>query len=307
SDMRDPDAIERACEGIDIVHHNVAQVPLAKDRHLFESVNVGGAENLLGACARRSVGKVVLVSSSAVFGVPPRNPVGDAVEPRPREAYGHAKLEAERVARRFVERERLDVTIVRPRTILGHGRLGVFQILFEWVRRGKPVWVLGRGDNRYQFVHADDLAEACIRAGELPGPDTFNVGAERFGTNARGARGTRAARGHRQPRALAPGAARDPGDGGDQRARPLAARRVPLAYVRPRDVLRPLARQGEAGLDAALVERRDVRTVIRLVRGAPRRGPRALRRLATPLAGQAGHLGAFGVPSLTGSSRCRHA
>lgn len=181
-DIRDAAAIERACDGFDVVHHNVAQVPLAKDRALFESVNVGGTENLLRAASRARVGKVVLTSSSAVFGVPSKNPVDDTVAPRPREAYGRAKLESERVAQRFVEREGLDVTIVRPRTILGHGRLGIFQILFEWVRTGKSVWVLGRGDNRYQFVHADDLADACIRAGELRGPETFNVGTDRFGT-----------------------------------------------------------------------------------------------------------------------------
>jgi nucleoside-diphosphate-sugar epimerase len=180
-DIRDPDAIAKACQSVDVVHHNVAQVPLAKDKGLFWSVNVTGAENLLRAAADRKVGKVVLVSSSAVFGVPPKNPVDDSVAPNPQEPYGKAKLEGEHVAAQFVARG-LDVSIVRPRTILGHGRLGIFQILFEWVRTGRPVYVLGRGDNRYQFVHADDLADACIRAGELAGSDTFNIGAERFGT-----------------------------------------------------------------------------------------------------------------------------
>jgi len=181
-DIRDRHAITRACEGIDVVHHNVAQVPLAKDRHLFETVNVDGARHLLEAARLCQVKKVVLTSSSAVYGVPSKNPVDDTVIPRPREPYGEAKLRAEHLARDFVERHGLDVTIVRPRTILGHGRLGIFQILFEWVRTGKPVWLLGQGDNRYQFVHALDLADACIRAGELPGPETFNIGAENFGT-----------------------------------------------------------------------------------------------------------------------------
>lgn len=180
-DIRDRHAVARACEGVDVVHHNVAQVPLAKDASLFFGVNVGGAENLLAAALDRKVAKVVLTSSSSVFGVPARNPVTDDVPPAPREAYGRAKLEAEHVAAGYVQRG-LDVTIVRPRTILGHGRLGIFQILFEWVRLGKPVWVLGRGDNRYQFVHADDLAEACLRSGERAGPATYNVGTDRFGT-----------------------------------------------------------------------------------------------------------------------------
>lgn len=180
-DVRSADAVDRACRGVDVVHHNVAQVPLAKDPGLFRSVNVDGVRTLLTSARRAGVRKTVLVSSSAVYGAPERNPVTESTPPRPGEAYGAAKLEGERVAAAFV-REGDDVTVVRPRTILGHGRLGIFQILFEWARTGRPLWVLGRGDNRYQFVHADDLAEACILAGERAGAASYNVGAERFGT-----------------------------------------------------------------------------------------------------------------------------
>ena len=180
-DIRDAEAVRTACRGVDVVHHNVAQVPLAKDKSLFETVNVGGTRVLLEASEAQRVSKVVHVSSSAVFGVPAHNPVDETTEPRPREPYGRAKQRAEEQVHAFVQRG-LDVTIVRPRTILGHGRLGIFQILFELVRLGRPVYVLGGGRNRYQFVHADELADACILAGERSGPDLFNVGAERFGT-----------------------------------------------------------------------------------------------------------------------------
>jgi len=76
----------------------------------------------------------------------------------------------------------LDVSIVRPRTVLGHGRLGIMAILFEFVADGAPVFVLGSGDNKYQFVHADDLADACLRAARRPGAETYNIGCRDFGT-----------------------------------------------------------------------------------------------------------------------------
>ncbi|MEO5616255.1 MAG: NAD-dependent epimerase/dehydratase family protein [Candidatus Eisenbacteria bacterium] len=180
-DIRDPEAVRHACEGIEIIHHNVAQVPLAKDRHLFESVNVTGTENLLAAAHAAGVKKVVYTSSSAVFGVPERNPVTEDMTPRPQEAYGRAKYDGELRCRAWGQRG-LDVSIVRPRTILGHGRLGIFQILFEWIREGANVPVLGRGDNRYQFVHADDLANACMLAGERAGAAIYHAGTDRFGT-----------------------------------------------------------------------------------------------------------------------------
>jgi nucleoside-diphosphate-sugar epimerase len=166
---------------VDVVHHNVAQVPLAKDRGLFHTVNVDGTRNLLEAALAEGVGKVIYVSSSAVYGVPRRNPVTERTPPRPAEPYGRAKWEGELLCAEYAARG-VDVSIVRPRTIMGHGRLGIFQILFEWIREGYDVPVLGRGDNVYQFVHADDLADACLAAAERPGSRDFNIGTDRFGT-----------------------------------------------------------------------------------------------------------------------------
>ena len=180
-DIRDLAAVRRAVEGVDVVHHNVAMVPLAKDKAAFWSVNRDGTRHLLEAALDAKVRKVVSMSTSAVYGAPDRNPVDDATPPRPQEDYGRAKLAAEDLCHAFAARG-LDVTLIRPRTILGHGRLGIMQILFEWVRRGQNIPVLGRGDNVYQFVHADDLADAAIKAAARPGPATYNVGAEAFGT-----------------------------------------------------------------------------------------------------------------------------
>lgn len=181
-DIRDAAAVRRACEGADAIYHNVAQVPVAKDRELFWSVNHGGSENLLRAAAESGARKVVHTSSSAVFGVPRSNPVTEETEPTPGEAYGEAKLAAEHLVQRYVKERGLDVTVIRPRTILGHGRLGIFQILFDWVEEGRGIPVLGRGDNVYQFIHADDLADACIRAAARPGATVYNIGAAHFGT-----------------------------------------------------------------------------------------------------------------------------
>jgi len=181
ADIRDYDAVLTACRDRDVVFHNVAQVPLAKNKHLFLSVNAQGTETLLRACAAAEVAKVVYTSSSAVYGAPRANPVSEETLPTPGEAYGAAKLRGEEICRAFRARGS-DITIIRPRTVLGHGRLGIFQILFEWVRQGRNLPVLGAGDNRYQFVHADDLAQACILAARRPGPATYNCGTDRFGT-----------------------------------------------------------------------------------------------------------------------------
>jgi nucleoside-diphosphate-sugar epimerase len=180
-DVRDRAAVTAACDGADVVLHNVAQVPLARDRDLFWSVNVTGTANVLLAARDRGVAKVVHTSSSAIFGIPDHNPVTEDTRGRPLEAYGKAKLEAELLCRDAAE-SGADVTVIRPRTILGHGRLGIIAVLFEFVAEGAPVYVLGRGDNRYQFVHANDLADACLRAADREKPAVYNIGAGEFGT-----------------------------------------------------------------------------------------------------------------------------
>jgi len=180
-DVRDRAAIRAACDGVDVVLHNVAQVPLARDRDLFRSVNVVGTADLLVAARDAGVAKVVHTSSSAVFGIPETNPVTEQTPCRPLEAYGRAKLEAELLCKEAVDAG-LDVTIIRPRTILGHGRLGIMAVLFEFVADGAPVFVFGDGSNRYQFVHASDLADACLRAADRQGPAVYNIGATEFGT-----------------------------------------------------------------------------------------------------------------------------
>ena len=236
-DVRDLDALRGACDGVDAILHNVAQVPLAKDRELFWSVNVVGTANVLLAARDAKVAKVVHTSSSAIFGIPESNPVVEDTPPHPLEAYGKAKLEGELLCHDAAA-SGLDVSIVRPRTVLGHGRLGIMAILFEFVADGAPVFVLGKGDNRYQFVHADDLADACLRAAQRPGAGDVQHRVSRLRHDARDAPGARRPRRHRLARGVAAGEA---GPGRDEGAGPVfpdPVRAVPLAPVRRVPVVR---------------------------------------------------------------------
>ena len=54
--------------------------------------------------------------------------------------------------------------IIRPKTFVGPERLGVFEILFDWVREGRRIYTLGTGANRYQLLAVEDLVDAVVRA-----------------------------------------------------------------------------------------------------------------------------------------------
>ena len=142
-------------------------------------MNLGGSKILADQCKLAKVKSLVYTSSSAVFGIPKMNPVTEKTVPSPAESYGKAKYEAENIFA-DLKKSGINVSIIRPRTILGTGRLGIFQILFEWIYQGKNIPVLGRGENLYQFVHASDLASACILAGEERSNENYNIGAKVF-------------------------------------------------------------------------------------------------------------------------------
>ena len=273
-DVRDRSAVRAACEGADVVLHNVAQVPLARDRALFDSVNVVGTANVLVGARDAGVAKVVHTSSSAVFGIPESNPVREDSPCRPLEAYGRAKLRAEQLCHEAAAAG-LDVTIVRPRTILGHGRLGIFAVLFEFIAEGAPVYVLGRGDNRYQLVHANDLADACLRAGDRPGPTTYNVGAGEFGTMRETIQALVEHAGTGSVIRSLPDKDGQVGDAGSGDPGAGAVRPVPLVAVRRVAVLRHHQGSHRARLDPAPLQRVHAHRVVRLVPGPPRRARRA--------------------------------
>jgi len=180
-DIRDVAAVRRACGGIDIVYHNIAQQPLSKDPELMRTVNLDGTRNLLSAALECRVAKTIFTSSTAIFGIPSELPIRRSTKPTPCEPYGRTKVASEQLCRDYIERG-LDITMIRPRTILGHGRLGIFQMLFEWIREGRNVPVMGSGNNRFQFIHAHDLADATILAAHRPGAQVYNIGTDRFGT-----------------------------------------------------------------------------------------------------------------------------
>lgn len=180
-DICDRHAVEAACAGVDWVIHCVAHVPLHRDLDRMRAVNVDGTARLLQAAAAAGVAKVVAVSSSSVIGVPPEAIVDETVVLRPQDPYGCAKAEAETICRDWARRG-LDVTVVRPRTVVSRGRLGIFQILFEWIRTGRDIPVLDGGRNLYQFVHGEDLADALVRAAGRKGPTTYHIGTDRYGT-----------------------------------------------------------------------------------------------------------------------------
>jgi len=181
-DIRDAAGVARAMQGIEVVHHNVALVPLTKAGAEFHAVNVDGSRIAAEQAVRAGVKTFIHMSSSAIFGAPRSCPVTNESPMTPVEIYGRAKLAGELAVRETCARGGLPLIVIRPRTILGEGRLGIFQILFQWIQENRRIYVIGDGRQRFQFVHAHDLMDAYLLAMDAGRPGVYNVGTDQFGT-----------------------------------------------------------------------------------------------------------------------------
>jgi len=180
ADLRDPAAVARvlASRGpFDAVFHCAAlmghEAPRRED---LWSSNVDATRVLAEASIAAGVRKIVYTSSICVFGRSYADPVGEDEPTCPVEDYGRSKLEGERVLASYGGR--IDADALRCPTIVSAGRLGLLAILFEFVREGRKVYVVGDGSNRYSFVYARDLADACLLSSRAPGSHVYHVGSD---------------------------------------------------------------------------------------------------------------------------------
>lgn len=182
ADVRDA-ALAEILRDHAVVIHAAAALPSRRRREIFD-VNVRGTRTVLDASLAAGVERVIYLSTAAVYGVPRKAPLHETDPVQAIGAYAASKIAAEHVCAAY-RRNGLCVPIVRAGTFLGTGRLGVFQILYDWVLRGKRIPIIGDGTNRYQLLEVSDLVEAIDRLSTAPSEvvnDTFNVGAQEFQT-----------------------------------------------------------------------------------------------------------------------------
>ena len=218
----------------------------------------------------------MLVSSTAVYGVPERHPIHEDDPLVGVGHYGESKIEAERLCEAFARRG-LETVIVRPKTFVGPERLGVFEILFDWIREGRRIPILGDGANRYQLLAVEDLVDAIVRCLDAPvAGEALNVGAARFGTVREDLEALIDHAGSRL--AALPRAGEAGGDRASRRSSSRGSRRSPSGTTARRTRTRSSRSTRRATLPrlgAAALERGDALRDVRLVPrapGRPRRG-----------------------------------
>lgn len=160
--LSDRASLDAAVAGVDTVLH-LAGVVRAWTRDEYFRTNVEGTRRLCAAAKSASVQRFLLVSSLAAVGPAPEGgAVDEETPPRPINAYGESKLEAERVL--AAEAGALQWSVVRPCVVYGPRDRDVLA-LFRLVKRGWAVYAAPRGA-QLSMIHVDDLVDLTIRCVE---------------------------------------------------------------------------------------------------------------------------------------------
>lgn len=184
-DIRDLDILDKAMRGMDGVFHLAAMWLLhCKDypRTAFE-VNVQGTFNVLEACVKNNISRIVFSSSASVYGDAVEVPMTEEHPFNNRNFYGATKIAGEAMCRAFYDRYGLNYVGLRYMNVYGPYQdqtaayTGVIPIMFNKIQLNEAPLINGDGSQAYDFITVEDVAKCNILAMKANANDEFfNVG-----------------------------------------------------------------------------------------------------------------------------------
>jgi nucleoside-diphosphate-sugar epimerase len=148
--------------GAETVYNCVARLPMEKgSKKQYFDINSIPAMRLAEFSLENNVRKYVYLSTSAFYARSP-SPLSEESIPNPGETYGRSKLYTEECLLKFRNSNNIDISFIRPRTVIGTGRIGVLSILFDWIEKNQNVYIIGNGSNLFQLISMKDLVSALL-------------------------------------------------------------------------------------------------------------------------------------------------
>ena len=186
-DIRDVDILDQAIRDADYVFHLAAMWLLhCKDfpRAAFHT-NIEGTFNVLEACVRHKVKKLVYSSSASVYGDAVEVPMTESHPFNNRNFYGATKIAGEAMCTAYNDRYGLPVIGLRYMNVYGPGQdqhavyTGVIPIMLNKIEANEAPFINGDGTQAYDFIYVEDVARCNVLAATSDVPLGFyNVGTE---------------------------------------------------------------------------------------------------------------------------------
>jgi len=165
----------------DIVYHFAARLlvpilPRAERHDYFWQALYVGTQNVLTWMENKGLTNMIYYTTDMVYGHTEIHPRTEDHPCKPIGPYGEAKYQTEILVDKYRE-QGFNITLFRPRLIIGHGRLGILEKLFKLIDMNLPVPTIGNGKNFYQFISVEDCALACLAAVDKGFPsENYNLG-----------------------------------------------------------------------------------------------------------------------------------
>lgn len=148
----------------------------AKRHDFFFPVNYYGTLHIIEAMDAAGACKLVHFTTDMIYGHTVVTPMTEDHPVAPLGEYGLSKQMTEELAAEWRKRG-MQISLFRPRLIIGPGRLGILEKLFKLIDMSFPVPMIGSGKNPYQFISVFDCAEAARAAWKAGVPDeAYNLG-----------------------------------------------------------------------------------------------------------------------------------
>lgn len=184
-DITQEDILNKAMEGVDYVIHLAALWLLQcyeYPKSAFK-VNIEGTFNVLEACIKNKVKKLVFSSSASVYGNALQIPMTEEHPFNNRTFYGATKIAGEQMCRAFYERYGLNYVGLRYMNVYGPGQdykgayVAVIMKILDRIQQGLPPIIYGDGSQSYDFIYVEDTAKANVCALKSDACDSFyNIG-----------------------------------------------------------------------------------------------------------------------------------
>jgi UDP-glucose 4-epimerase len=171
-DMRNRKSVKRSLEDVDVVFLQAAKVSIpqsVENPYLVLDVNVMGTAVVLEEARKADTEKIVVASSSSVYGDTPTLPKTEEMPTNPISPYGVSKIAQEHLSMAFANTFGMDISALRyfnvygPRQRGGH-YAGVIQIFATQALKNEPLTIDGDGQQTRDFTYVDDVVEANILA-----------------------------------------------------------------------------------------------------------------------------------------------
>jgi nucleoside-diphosphate-sugar epimerase len=194
-DVRDRKACDLAVSGMDFVFHEAAQISVPEsinDPETTQAINMGGTLNLLTACKQAGTKRLVLASSTAIYGdslieKDSLKSKKEHISPNPLSPYALSKLVGEYYCRLFSRVYQMPAVALRYFNVFGprqdpHSEYAaVIPKFIERLLQDTPPMIYGDGKQSRDFVFVGDVVQANLKAARQPGieGEVFNVASGR--------------------------------------------------------------------------------------------------------------------------------